>query len=395
VRSPFHDLSLVPSDPILGMTEAFLKDRNPRKVNLGQGLYYGADGNVPLLECIREAEAQYVKTAPARGYLPSDGLRAYYDAVQQLVFGAADPRIVTLQTVGGTGALKVGADLLKRVAPGASLWISEPSWENHRQLFEAAGFAVKVYAYYDPIRHGVNFAGMLAALDRARPGDIVVLHGCCHNPTGADLAPGEWERLAAALRERALVPFIDLAYQGFGDGIDADALAARLFKQQASTVLVASSFSKSFSLYGERVGALSIVTADEDEASRVRAQAKQIIRTNYSNPPGHGARLVAAVLGSPQLRALWEKELGGMRERIKSMRRELVGRIRRRLPAAELDFVVEQRGMFSYSGLTREQVGRLREKYAIYALDSGRLCIPALNPGNVEYVAEAIAEVMA
>jgi aromatic-amino-acid transaminase len=390
----FDQLPMVPSDPILGVTEAFLKDANPRKVNLGQGLYYSEDGTIPLLECIREAESQYVKKAPARGYLPSDGLRGYDEAVQELVFGRSDARIVTLQTVGGTGALRVGADLLRRVGPAARVWISEPSWENHRQLFEAAAFPVSAYAYYEPGSRGLDFSGMRRSLEGARRGDVVVLHGCCHNPTGVDLEREQWEEIAALVRVRGLIPFIDLAYQGFGEGIEADAVAPRLFARALSPVLVASSYSKSFSLYGERVGALSIVTANADEAARVLAHAKQVIRTNYSNPPSHGAKLIAAVLASPGLRARWEKELQDMRERIKSMRAALVRHIRARLPNADVDFVLKQRGMFSYSGLSRDQVRRLRVEYAIYLIDSGRICIPALNNRNVEYVGGAIAKVM-
>lgn len=392
--SLFDALPMVASDPILGVTEAFLKDPNPRKVNVGQGLYYGEDGNIPLLDCIRQAERQYLEAAPARGYLPSDGLRTYYDAVQNLVFGQSDTRIVTLQTVGGTGALKVGADLLRRIVPGASVWISKPSWENHRQLFEAAGFAVKAYAYYDPVQCGVDLPGVVRGLDGAAANDVVVLHGCCHNPTGADLDQSEWDEVAAVVRRRRLIPFIDLAYQGFGESTEADAMAARMLARMCSPVLVASSFSKSFSLYGERVGALSVVTASEDEALRVRSQAKQIIRTNYSNPPGHGATLVATVLVSPHLRSLWERELQGMRDRIKRMRCELVRHVQARRPTANLSFVLRQRGMFSYSGLTREQVSQLREKYAVYAIDSGRICIPALNSANLAYVGDAIADVI-
>lgn len=393
-RALFAAVAMVPSDPILGVTEAYLRDANPRKVNLGQGLYYAEDGTIPLLESVREAESQYVSAALPRGYLPSDGLAPYDDAVQRLVFGKASPSIVTVQTVGGTGALKVGADLLKRLAGDAAIWISEPSWENHRQLFEAAGFAVKSYAYYDAASRSVDFAGMAQALGKASPGDVVVLHGCCHNPTGADLGPAQWRDIAGLIRERGLIAFVDLAYQGFGDGIEEDAFAARLLAQACSPVFVASSFSKSFSLYGERVGALSIVASSDDEAARVRSQAKQIVRTNYSNPPVHGAKLVATILGSAALRPLWERELAGMRDRIKRLRRELVEAIRARAPGADFSFMVQQRGMFSYSGMSREQVRQLRERYAIYAIDSGRICVPALNRGNLDYVAAAIAEVI-
>jgi aromatic-amino-acid transaminase len=386
---------MVPSDPILGVSEAFARDPNPRKVNLGQGLYYGEDGQIPLLQCVREAEKALVSAVAPRGYLPSDGLAAYDDAVRRLVFGGDDARIVTVQAVGGTGGLKIGADFLKRVAPAARVWISDPSWENHRQLFEAAGFPVESYAYYAPARRNLDFAAMRSALEAVPAGDIVVLHGCCHNPTGVDLQPTQWETVAKLVLERGLIPFVDLAYQGFGDGLEADAFVARLFARSMAPVFVASSFSKSFSLYGERVGALSIVSASDEQAVRLRSQLKQVVRTNYSNPPSHGAKLVSAVLASRELRALWEEELRGMRERIKQMRAALVERIHKRRSEAELGFIVEQRGMFSYSGLSKDQVRRLREQFSIYAIDTGRLCIPALNSRNVDYVAEAIADVMA
>lgn len=386
---------MVPSDPILGVSEAFARDPNPRKVNLGQGLYYGEDGQIPLLQCVREAEKALVSAVAPRGYLPSDGLPAYDAAVRRLVFGGDDARIVTVQAVGGTGGLKIGADFLKRVAPAARVWISDPSWENHRQLFEAAGFPVESYAYYAPARRNLDFAAMRSALEAVPAGDIVVLHGCCHNPTGVDLQPTQWETVAKLVLERGLIPFVDLAYQGFGDGLEADAFVARLFARSMAPVFVASSFSKSFSLYGERVGALSIVSASDEQAVRLRSQLKQIVRTNYSNPPSHGAKLVSAVLASRELRALWEEELRGMRERIKQMRAALVERIHKRRSKAELGFIVQQRGMFSYSGLSKDQVRRLREQFSIYAIDTGRLCIPALNSRNVDYVAEAIADVMA
>ena len=394
--SLLDSVPLVPGDPILGVTEAFLRDPNPRKVNLGQGLYYGEDGAIPLLECVREAESCLLAAVAPRGYLPSDGLGAYADRVRELVFGRDAAYCVTAQAVGGTGGLKIGADFLRRITAGASVWISEPSWENHRQLFEAAGFRVKTYGYYDAATRSIDFAAMRASLEAAPRGDIVVLHGCCHNPTGVDLQPEQWRELAALAASRGLIPFIDFAYQGLGDGLDEDAFAARLFaKVVTPPVFVASSFSKSFSLYGERVGALSIATASAEQAARVRSQLKQIVRTNYSNPPTHGAKLVAAVLSSGELRSLWERELAGMRERIKKMRAELVARIRERMPRADFSFVLAQRGMFSYSGLTSDQVTRLRDKYSVYAIDTGRLCIPALNSRNIDYVADAIADVIA
>jgi len=389
---------LAPADPILGITEAFVADTNPRKVNLGVGVYTDDAGKVPLLECVRRAEAERLKAAPPRNYLPIDGLAAYDRAVQELVFGKDFPalkekRIVTVQALGGTGGLKIGADFLKRISPSSEVWISDPSWENHRQLFEAAGFTVKNYPYYEAKTRGLNFEGMRNALAAAPAGTIIVLHACCHNPTGVDLIGDQWKEILAIVQRRGLIPFLDLAYQGFADGLDEDAYPARLFAGAMSPVFLSSSFSKSLSLYGERVGAFSLVTASTEEATRVLSQLKRIVRTTYSNPPGHGSQLAAMVLNSPELRAQWEQELGAMRDRIKRMRLELAANVKKR---AKVDwgFILQQRGMFSYTGLTREQVQRLRKEYSIYAIETGRICVAALNSGNVEYVAQAIAKVL-
>jgi aromatic-amino-acid transaminase len=388
------NVPMAPSDPILGVTEAYVADPSPRKVNLGVGVYYDDEGKIPLLECVRHAESERLKTSPHRGYLPIDGLAAYDKAVQVLVFGKEDKRLVTVQALGGTGGLKVGADFLRRVAPGSEVWISEPSWENHRQLFEAAGFSVKSYAYYDPAAKGLDFEAMRRALSALPAGAIVVLHACCHNPTGADLSQEQWRAVLEIVRSRNLVPFLDLAYQGFADGLEADAYPARLFAEAMTPVFLASSFSKSFSLYGERVGALSVVTASPEEAARVLSNVKRVVRAIYSNPPTHGSEIVATVLNNPPLRALWDRELGAMRERIKGMRKRLVEQVQARAPGTDLGFVLRQRGMFSYSGLTREQVRRLREEYSIYTIDTGRVCVAALTSKNVEYVADAIANVI-
>jgi aromatic-amino-acid transaminase len=390
---------MAPSDPILGITEAFHADKNPKKVNLGVGVYYDDAGKVPLLECVRRAESERLKAAPPRNYLPIDGLATYDRAVQDLVFGkgfgaVAEKRVVTVQALGGTGGLKIGADFLRQITPSSEVWISDPSWENHRQLFEAAGFTVRSYPYYDSRTHGLDFPGMVSALNALPAGAIVVLHACCHNPTGVDLSPENWSEVLGIVQRRGLIPFLDLAYQGFGDGLDPDALAARLFGGAMTPVFLSSSFSKSFSLYGERVGAFSLVTASPEEAARVLSQLKRIVRTNYSNPPGHGSQLVAAVLASPELRAQWEQELGAMRDRIKRMRLDLVSKIKERAPRADFSFILTQRGMFSYSGLTKEQVLRLRKEYSIYAIETGRICVAALNSGNVDYVADAIAKVI-
>jgi len=390
-------LQMAPRDPILGVTEAFVADQNPKKVNLGVGVYTDDAGKVPLLECVRRAERARVEAAPPHSYLPIDGLQAYDRAVMQLVFGAelaASGRIVTVQALGGTGGLKIGADFLRLLDPKAQVWISEPSWENHRALFENARFKVNAYPYYDAKTHGIDFDGMRAALNKLKAGSIVVLHACCHNPTGVDLTQEQWQAVLETVKRRKLVPFLDLAYQGFGDGIDADGYAVRLFAGAYSPVFVSSSFSKSFSLYGERVGAFSALTESADEAARVLSQVKRIVRTNYSNPPTHGSHIVAAVLSTPELRALWEKELAGMRERIKAMRKALVERIKVRAPKADFGFVLAQRGMFSYSGLRKAQVARLRAEYSIYAIDTGRICVAALNTKNIDYVADAIAKVI-
>ena len=393
-------VEMAPRDPILGVSEAFNADPNPNKVNLGVGVYYDEDGKVPLLECVRRAERVIAERAAPHVYLPIDGIAAFDRAVQNLVFGADGDvlragRAVTVQAVGGTGALRVGADFLRRFAPAAQVWISDPSWENHRALFENAGFTVNVYPYYDAATRGLDFAAMIAALDRLPAGAIVVLHACCHNPTGVDPDPEQWGRVIEVVRSRGHVPYLDVAYQGFGESIDADGAPVRRFAATPGPLFVASSFSKSFSLYGERVGALSIVAADRDEAARVLSQIKRLVRGNYSSPPSFGAQVVTAILSSPELSALWEREVGAMRERIRTVRRALVDRLAQRAPGADFRFVLEQRGMFSYSGLTREQVGRLRSEHAVYAIDSGRICVAALNSRNVGYVADAIAAVIA
>jgi aromatic-amino-acid transaminase len=390
---------MAPSDPILGVTEAFVADTNPRKVNLGVGVYYDDNGKIPLLDCVRHAESERLKAASPRGYLPIDGIAAYDKAVQELVFGKGSPvvverRAVTVQALGGTGGLKVGADFLKRISPEADVWISDPSWENHRALLEFAGFKVNSYAYYDAATHGLKFDALLDSLHTIPEGDIVVLHACCHNPTGVDLTPAQWEQVIAVVKSRNLLPFLDLAYQGFAEGLEADAGAVRAFTAACPAVFVASSFSKSLSLYGERVGAFSVVTDSTERAAKVLSQVKRVIRTNYSSPSDHGGQTVASVLTTPELRQQWEQELGAMRERIKVMRRALVDKIRAQRADFDFSYVVDQRGMFSYSGLTKEHVRRLREAYSIYALDSGRICVAALNSKNVDYVADAIAKVL-
>ena len=400
ISSPFAALPLAPKDPILGVTEQFVADQRPNKVNLGVGVYYDGEGRVPLLESVRQAEERLASAHGARSYLPIDGIAPYNAAVKSLLFGPesrllSEGRLLTVQALGGTGALRIGADLLKRFAGDRPVYISDPSWENHRALFEASGFAVHAYPYYDPDSHSVRFGEMLQALEAAPAGSIIVLHACCHNPTGVDLADDQWEQVLQVMVTRGHVPFLDFAYQGFGDGIDADATAVRLFAGGPLPCLVASSFSKSFSLYGERAGALSMVLPNQDEAQRVLSQLKRVVRASYSSPPTHGGAVVSLILNTPELRASWEEEVAGMRARIKHMREALVSQLRDAGVEQDFSFVVRQRGMFSYSGLTAEQVDRLRQDHGIYAVSSGRICVAALNDGNIGRVARAIAAVLA
>ncbi len=395
----FAAIEMAPRDPILGITEAFNADQNPEKTNLGVGVYYDDNGKVPLLACVQKAEALLMEKLAPRTYLPIEGLAAYDKAVQELVFGAdsdvvKSKRAITAQAIGGTGALKLGADFLKRFSPDAQVYISDPSWENHRALFESAGFVVNNYPYYDSNTKGVNFAGMLDTLKSVPAGSIILLHACCHNPTGADLTDDQWKQVIEVVTARGLVPFLDMAYQGFGDGIAEDGKVVGMFAAAGGPLFVSNSFSKSFSLYGERVGALSIVAASAEEAARLMSQLKRVIRTNYSNPPIHGGQVVATALATPELRKLWEEELAGMRVRIKEMRQAMVDKLKAAAPGHDFDFVVKQRGMFSYSGLTKEQVARLKDEFSIYAVDTGRICVAALNSRNIDRVVAAIAKVL-
>lgn len=397
--SLFSAVEMAPRDPILGLNEAFNADTRPNKVNLGVGVYTNEEGRIPLLRAVVEAETALTAAHAPRGYLPIEGIAAYDKAVQTLLLGNDSPliqqgRVITTQAIGGTGALKTGADFLKRLLPDATVAISDPSWENHRALFEAAGFPVRNYRYYDAFSNGVNRGGLLEDLKNLPARSIVVLHACCHNPTGVDLTPEDWQAVLEIVREREHVPFLDIAYQGFGDGIEEDAAAVRLFAQSGLTFFVSSSFSKSFSLYGERVGALTIVTGDQEETGRVLSQVKRVIRTNYSNPPTHGASVVAAVLNNPELRVMWETELGEMRDRIRTMRLAMVEQLAALNAKRDFGFVAQQRGMFSYSGLTTEQVEHLRTEFGIYAVGTGRICVAALNTRNLPVVTKAIAAVL-
>jgi aromatic-amino-acid transaminase len=397
--SLFSAVEMAPRDPILGLNEQFAADTNPAKVNLGVGVYFDDNGKLPLLECVQKAEKTMMEKPTARGYLPIDGIAAYDAAVKSLVFGAdSEPvqsgRIATVQGIGGTGGLKIGADFLKRLNPNARVLISDPSWENHRALFTNAGFTVESYRYYDAAQRGVDFAGMLADLNAAAPGTIVVLHACCHNPTGYDITAAQWSQVIAAVKAKNLTAFLDMAYQGFGHGIAEDGAVIGKFVEAGLNFLVSTSFSKSFSLYGERVGALSVLCENQEEASRVLSQLKIVIRTNYSNPPIHGGAVVAAVLGNPELRALWEKELGGMRVRIKAMRQKLVDGLKAAGVKQDMSFITSQIGMFSYSGLSKDQMVRLRTEFGVYGTDTGRMCVAALNSKNIDYVCACIAKVV-
>ena len=397
--SLFTAVEMAPRDPILGLNEQFNADSNPAKVNLGVGVYYDDNGKLPLLECVKTAEKQMMEAPKARGYLPIDGIAAYDSAVKNLVFGAGSEavksgRVATIQALGGTGGLKVGADFLKRLSPGAKVLISDPSWENHRALFTNAGFVVESYPYYDAARRGINFDGMLTALDAAPEGTIILLHACCHNPTGYDLTAAQWDQVVAVTKAKKLVPFLDMAYQGFGAGIAEDGAVIGKYVASGQDFLVSTSFSKSFSLYGERVGALSVLCSSKDEADRVLSQLKIVIRTNYSNPPTHGGQVVAAVLNTPELRALWEKELAGMRVRIKQMRTAMVQKLKAAGVKQDMSFIEQQVGMFSYSGLTKDQMVRLRNEFSVYGTDTGRMCVAALNSKNIDYVCASVAKVV-
>jgi aromatic-amino-acid transaminase len=397
--SIFASVEPAPRDPILGLIEAFNHDTRSQKVNLGVGVYFTEEGRIPVLRAVAEAERRRAAEPAARGYLPIEGIAAYDAATQKLILGADSPligqgRVITAQALGGTGALRIGADLLRRVLPDSRVAISEPSWENHRAIFEAAGFTVVTYPYYNAETQGLDFSGMLSGLRALPARTIVTLHACCHNPTGVDLTGEQWRQVVEVVKQADLVPFLDIAYQGFGEGIEPDGAAVRLFADAGLTFLVASSFSKSFSLYGERVGALTIVDQSQDESARVLSQLKRVIRANYSTPPTHGGMVVVTVLDTPELRAAWEAELGEMRARIKSMRRHLAEGLAKRTKKRDFSFIERQNGMFSYTGLTADQVQRLRDEFGIYAVSTGRICVAALNSKNVDYVADSIAKVL-
>jgi len=395
----FKHLEPYAGDPILSLNEAFHADPRPHKVNLSIGIYFDDAGRIPVLDCVHAAEAQMLAAAGSKPYLPIEGSASMRAAVQGLLFGGdheavTSGRIATLQTIGSSGGLKVGADFVRRWLPGSAVWVSDPSWDNHRAMFEGAGLAVHGYPYYDPASGGLKFEAMLATLGTLPPRSVVLLHACCHNPTGVDLSRAQWEQLLPLLRERELLPYLDIAYQGYGDGIEEDAFAIRLLASAGLSFFVANSFSKSMSVYGERAGALSVVCSDKAEAELVLGQMKATVRRNYSSPAIHAAGIVSRVLTDPALRASWQADVGAMRQRILAMRQRLHGVLTARQPGRDFGYFLSQRGMFSYTGLSPAQVDRLRDEFAVYLVRSGRMCVAGLNTKNVEPVAAAMAAVL-
>jgi aromatic-amino-acid transaminase len=395
----FSHLEPYAGDPILSLNDAFQKDPRSDKVNLSIGIYFDDEGRIPVLDCVRQAEAQMLAAGGPKPYLPIEGAAAMRTAVQHLLFGAGhevltSTRVATLQTVGSSGGLRVGADFIKRWLPGSALWVSDPTWDNHRAMFEGAGLTVNTYPYYDPSSGGLKFDAMLDTLRVLPPKSLVLLHACCHNPTGVDLTPAQWRALVPVLRERELLPYLDLAYQGYGDSIDADAFAVRLLASEGLSFFVANSFSKSMSVYGERAGALSVVCASATEAQLVLGQLQATVRRNYSSPSIHAAGIVSRVLTDSALRAGWEAEVAAMRERILAMRRSLHAVLSAKVPGRDFGYFLSQRGMFSYTGLSATQVDRLREQFGVYLVRSGRICVAGLSTRNVERTAAAIAAVV-
>ena len=395
----FQHIPPYAGDPILSLIVAFLADSRPRKANLGIGIYYDENGQIPVLRSVQKAEALLAKHVTPKPYLPMEGMESYRNAIQELVFGADHPlrkagRIATIQTVGGSGALKVGADFLKRFFPDAQVWVSAPTWDNHRSMFDGAGFVVNDYPYYDDSTGTIDIDGMLETLQRLPKRSIVLLHPCCHNPTGVDLSQAQWRQVIKVLKAGELIPFLDLAYQGFGDGFEEDVFAIRELAAANVSFLLANSFAKNFSIYAERCGGLSVVCPDAKQAEFVLGQLKFTVRRNYSSPPLHGASVISTVLNDPALKAEWQGEVAQMRERIKAMRKKLFDTLSAAAPGRDFSYLITQRGMFSYSGLSPEQVDRLREEFGVYLVRSGRMCIAGLNDGNVDYVAAAMAAVL-
>lgn len=395
----FRHVEFYPGDPILSLVETFNNDPRSGKVSLSIGIYFDEHGKLPVLECVKQAEAKRAAMPQPRPYLPMEGLAAYRNGVQKLLFGAdcaalRENRVATIQTLGGSGALKVGADFLRRWFPDAKVYVSDPTWDNHRGIFEGAGFEVGVYPYYDAAEGGVKFEELLAFLLGLPENSIVLLHPCCHNPTGVDLTHAQWDALLEVVQMRKLIPFMDIAYQGFGENLVDDAYAIRQAVSMGLPLFVSNSFSKNLSLYGERVGGLSVVCPSEEEAQLVSGQLKFTVRRIYSSPPAHGGYVTADVMNSPELFAQWEDEVYAMRDRIRAMRQKLYDVLVSKVPGKNFDYFIKQRGMFSYTGLSPEQVQRLRDEFAVYLVASGRMCVAGLNESNVDYVANAFAEVL-
>ena len=396
----FQKVDAYAGDPILSLMERFKEDPRSDKVNLSIGLYYNEEGIIPQLQAVAEAEAR-LNAVPhgASLYLPMEGLNSYRNTIAPLLFGAdhavlTQKRVATIQTLGGSGALKVGADFLKKYFPDSGVWVSDPTWENHVAIFEGAGFTVQTYPWFDSETNGVRFDALLEKLNTLPERSIVLLHPCCHNPTGADLTNAQWDAVIDVLKTRNLIPFLDIAYQGFGAGMEEDAYAIRAVASAGLPALVSNSFSKIFSLYGERVGGLSVVCEDAEAAGRVLGQLKATVRRIYSSPPNFGAQVVATVLGDDRLKASWLAEVESMRKRIPTMRQELVDVLKEAVPGHNFDYLLKQRGMFSYTGLSAAQVDRLREEFGVYLISSGRMCVAGLNASNVHRVAQAFAAVM-
>ncbi|WP_250516449.1 amino acid aminotransferase [Caballeronia sp. INDeC2] len=396
----FEHIDAYPGDPILSLNENFQKDPRTNKVNLSIGIYFDDEGRLPVMQAVREAELSILKDLGPKPYLPMAGFAHYRDAVQSLVFGndspsRADGRIASVQTLGGSGALKVGADFIKRYFPQSKVWVSDPTWENHRFIFERAGFEVNTYPYYDEATGGLRFDAMLEAIDKLPAKSVVLLHACCHNPTGVDLDQAQWLKIIDVLQKRDLLPFVDMAYQGFGAGLDDDAFAVRELARRGVPAFIANSFSKNFSLYGERCGGLHVISDDAAEADRVLGQLTSAVRANYSNPPTHGAKIVTHVLNTPELKQSWERELASMCQRIARMRQAIHDGLKDHVRGEMLTRYIKQRGMFTYTGLVAEQADRLKEEFGVYILRSGRMCVAGLNDSNVQIVADAIGKVLA
>ncbi len=395
----FETISPAPEDSILGLTEAFKKDPNPNKVNLGVGVYKDGDGQTPVLSTVKEAEERLLRSEATKSYLPIDGLAAYAALSQEIVFGSEHDilragRAATVQTPGGTGALRVAADFVRRIFPQATVWLSDPTWPNHPNVFGSAALRVQSYPYFEAESNGVAFDRMLAALENIPAGDVLLLHGCCHNPTGADLSSQQWQAVTALCAERGILPLLDFAYQGFGDGLDEDASGVRIVADHCREFLVATSYSKNFGLYNERVGALTLVADSAEAAEAANSHMKICVRTNYSNPPAHGGQIVAEVLGDPELRQRWEVELAEMRDRINDMRHLFVETLDEQGAGRDFSFIARQRGMFSYSGLTPAQVQALRDRHSVYIVGSGRINVAGMTEANMDYLCEAIADVL-